>query len=177
MQILLKRYYTKDGEGATLGYFTIEDREKLNFQPICYTIERPLLHKGISNKRDDKKTANINESCCIPIGEYKVVRHSSIKFPLSFLIKEVQGRDAILIHQANWMEELLGCIATVDQIINSDKKPSGYWGFNSMEMLKKLENFIVEKAGNINKFTLKIIDNQGELVKKQLLNKNKNLVL
>ena len=177
MQILLKRYYTKDGEGATLGYFTIEDREKLNFQPICYTIERPLLHKGISNKRDDKKTANINESCCIPIGEYKVVRHSSIKFPLSFLIKEVQGRDAILIHQANWMEELLGCIATVDQIINSDKKPSGYWGFNSMEMLKKLENFIVEKAGNINEFTLKIIDNQGELVKKQLLNKNKNLVL
>jgi hypothetical protein len=106
-----------------------------------------------------------------------VVRHSSIKFPLSFLIKEVQGRDAILIHQANWMEELLGCIATVDQIINSDKKPSGYWGFNSMEILRKLENFISDKTSNINKFTLKIIDNQGELVKKQLLNKNKNLVL
>ena len=177
MEVLLKRYYTKNGEGATLGYLTIEDREQLNFQPVCYTIERPLFYKGNSNKRDDKKTATINESCCIPTGDYKVVRHSSIKFPLSFLIKEVQGRDAILIHQANWMEELLGCIATVDQIINSDKKPSGYWGFYSMEMLKKLENFIVEKAGNINKFTLKIIDNQGELVKKQLLNKNKDLVL
>ena len=177
MQILLKRYYTKNGEGATLGILTTPELDKLNFEPICYTIERPLFYKGNSNKRDDKKTATINESCCIPIGKYKVVRHSSIKFLLSFLIKEVQGRDAILIHQANWMEELLGCIATVDQIINSDKKPSGYWGFNSMEMLRKLENFIADKTSNINKFTLKIIDNQGELVKKQLLNKNKNLVL
>jgi hypothetical protein len=71
---------------------------------------------------------------------------------------------------------LLGCIATVDWIIN-DKKPSGFRGLNSMEMLKKLENFIAEKTKNVNKFKLLIIDNQGELVKKQLLNKNKNLVL
>jgi hypothetical protein len=177
MQILLKRYYTKNGDGATLGILTAPELDKLNSEPICYTIERPLFYKGNSNKRDDKKTATINESCCIPIGKYKVVKHSSVKFPLSFLIKEVQGRNAILIHQANWMEELLGCIATVDQIVNSNKKPSGYWGFNSMEMLRKLENFIADKTSNINEFTLTIIDNQGELVKKQLLNKNKNLVL
>ena len=177
MQILLKRYYTKNGDGATLGILTAPELDKLNSEPICYTIERPLFYKGNSNKRDDKKTATINESCCIPIGKYKVVKHSSVKFPLSFLIKEVQGRNVILIHQANWMEELLGCIATVDQIVNSNKKPSGYWGFNSMEMLRKLENFIADKTSNINEFTLTIIDNQGELVKKQLLNKNKNLVL
>jgi len=177
MQILLKRYYTKNGDGATLGILTAPELDKLNSEPICYTIERPLFYKGNSNKRDDKKTATINESCCIPIGKYKVVKHSSVKFPLSFLIKEVQGRNIILIHQANWMEELLGCIATVDQIVNSNKKPSGYWGFNSMEMLRKLENFIADKTSNINEFTLTIIDNQGELVKKQLLNKNKNLVL
>jgi hypothetical protein len=177
MQILLKRYYTKNGDGATLGILTAPELDKLNSEPICYTIERPLFYKGNSNKRDDKKTATINESCCIPIGKYKVVKHSSVKFPLSFLIKEVQGRNAILIHQANWMEELLGCIATVDQIVNSNKKPSGYWGFNSMEMLRKLKNFIADKTSNINEFTLTIIDNQGELVKKQLLNKNKNLVL
>jgi hypothetical protein len=177
MQILLKRYYTKNGDGATLGILTTPELDKLNSEPICYTIERPLFYKGNSNKRDDKKTATINESCCIPIGKYKVVKHSSVKFPLSFLIKEVQGRNAILIHQANWMEELLGCIATVDQIVNSNKKPSGYWGFNSMEMLRKLKNFIADKTSNINEFTLTIIDNQGELVKKQLLNKNKNLVL
>ncbi len=177
MEILLKRYYTKNGDGATLGILTAPELDKLNSEPICYTIERPLFYKGNSNKRDDKKTATINESCCIPIGKYKVVKHSSVKFPLSFLIKEVQGRNAILIHQANWMEELLGCIATVDQIVNSNKKPSGYWGFNSMEMLRKLKNFIADKTSNINEFTLTIIDNQGELVKKQLLNKNKNLVL
>lgn len=176
MDIILKRYYHKNGDGATLGYLTTEDNEKLNFQPICYTIERPLFYKGNSNKRDDKKTA-INESCCIPVGKYNVIKHSSVKFPLSFLIKGVPGRNAILIHQANWMEELLGCIATVDQIINSNKKPSGYWGFYSMEMLKKLENFIAEKTENINNFTLTIIDNEQELVKQKLLIKNTILKL
>lgn len=176
MQVLLKRYYTKNGDGATLGILTTPELDKVNFEPICYTLERPLFYKGNSNKRDDKKTP-INESCCIPIGKYKVVKHSSVKFPLSFLIKEVQGRDAILIHQANWMEELLGCIATVNQIFNSNKKPSGYWCFNSMEMLRKLENFIADKTSNINKFTLTIIDSEQELVKQKLLIKNKNLVL
>lgn len=176
IEILLKRLYTSNGNGATLGYFTTADREKLNFEPICYTIERPLFDNGISNKRDDKTTANINESCCIPIGDYDVVKTSTNKFNLAFLIKKVEGRDGILIHQANLAEQLLGCIATVDWIIN-DKKPSGFRGLNSMEMLKKLENFIAEKTKNVNKFKLLIIDNQGELVKKQLLNKNKNLVL
>ena len=178
MEILLKRYYTKNGDGATLGILTAPELDKLNSEPICYTIERPLFYKGNSNKRDDKKTATINESCCIPIGTYQVKKTFSPKFQTDlFLVLNVEGRDGIRIHTANWMEELLGCIATVDQIVNSNKKPSGYWGFNSMEMLRKLENFIADKTSNINEFTLTIIDNQGELVKKQLLNKNKNLVL
>ena len=171
MQILLKRYYTKDGEGATLGYFTIEDREKLNFQPICYTIERPLFHKGISNKRDDKKTATINESCCIPIGEYKVKKTFSPKFQENlFLVLNVDGRDGIRIHQANWMQQLHGCIAPVDWIINDKTKI--FTGLNSAESLQELHKFI---GGN--EFTLTIIDNEQELVKQKLLIKNKNLVL
>ena len=171
MQILLKRYYTKDGEGATLGYFTIEDREKLNFQPICYTIERPLFYKGISNKRDDKKTTTINESCCIPIGKYKVKKTFSPKFQENlFLVLNVDGRDGIRIHQANWMQQLHGCIAPVDWIINDKTKI--FTGLNSAESLQELHKFI---GGN--EFTLTIIDNEQELVKQKLLIKNKNLVL
>jgi hypothetical protein len=170
MQVLLKRYYTKNGDGATLGYLTIEDREKLNFQPICYTIERPLFYKGNSNKRDDKKTP-INESCCIPIGTYQVKKTFSPKFQTDlFLVLNVEGRDGIRIHQANWMQQLHGCIATVDWIINDKTKI--FTGLNSAESLKALNKFI---GGN--EFTLTIIDSEQELVKQKLLIKNKNLVL
>ena len=171
MEILLKRYYTKNGDGATLGYLTIEDREKLNFQPICYTIERPLFYKGISNKRDDKKTTTINESCCIPIGTYQVKKTFSPKFQTDlFLVLNVEGRDGIRIHQANWMQQLHGCIAPVDWIINDKNKI--FTGLNSAESLQTFHKFI---GGN--KFTLTIIDSEQELVKQKLLIKNKNLVL
>ena len=171
MEILLKRYYTKNGDGATLGILTTPELDKLNFEPICYTIERPLFYKGNSNKRDDKKTATINESCCIPIGKYKVKKTFSQKFQTNlFLVLDVSGRDGIRIHQANWMQQLHGCIATVDWIINDKSKI--FTGLNSAESLDNFHKFI---AGN--EFTLKIIDNEQELIKQKLLIKNKNLVL
>ncbi len=172
MQILLKRYYTKNGDGATLGYLTTKDREKLNDQPICYIIERPLFYKGNSNKRDDKKTT-INESCCIPIGTYQVKKTFSPKFKTDlFLVLNVDDRDGIRIHTANWMEELQGCIAPVEYIINKNNKPSGLNGLNSAESLQALNKFI---GGN--EFTLTIIDNEQELVKQKLLIKNTILKL
>jgi hypothetical protein len=170
MQLLLKRYYTKNGDGATLGILTTPELDKVNFEPICYTIERPLFYKGNSNKRDDKKTP-INESCCIPIGTYQVKKTFSPKFQTDlFLVLNVSGRDGIRIHQANWMQQLHGCIAPVDWIINDKNKI--FTGLNSAESLEALNKFI---GGN--KFTLTIIDSEQELVKQKLLIKNKNLVL
>ncbi len=171
MQLLLKRYYTKNGDGATLGILTTPELDKVNFEPICYTIERPLFYKGNSNKRDDKKTTTINESCCIPIGTYQVKKTFSPKFQTDlFLVLNVEGRDGIRIHQANWMQQLHGCIAPVDWIINDKNKI--FTGLNSAESLQELHKFI---GGN--KFTLTIIDSEQELVKQKLLIKNKNLVL
>lgn len=170
MQLLLKRYYTKNGDGATLGILTTPELDKVNFEPICYTIERPLFYKGNSNKRDDKKTP-INESCCIPIGTYQVKKTFSPKFQTDlFLVLNVEGRDGIRIHQANWMQQLHGCIAPVDWIINDKNKI--FTGLNSAESLEALNKFI---GGN--KFTLTIIDSEQELVKQKLLIKNKNLIL
>ncbi len=171
MQLLLKRYYTKNGDGATLGILTTPELDKVNFEPICYTIERPLFYKGNSNKRDDKKTTTINESCCIPIGTYQVKKTFSPKFQTDlFLVLNVSGRDGIRIHQANWMQQLHGCIAPVDWIINDKNKI--FTGLNSAESLEALNKFI---GGN--KFTLTIIDSEQELVKQKLLIKNKKLIL
>lgn len=72
------------------------------------SVERPWLNnqRGIS---------------CIPCGEYELVKHHSAKHPNSFaLVNEETGvfhfdhyaakRTAILIHVANTMDDLNGCI-------------------------------------------------------------------
>lgn len=48
---------------------------------------------------------------CIPEGEYQVVRRNSAKYGDHFHVLNVPGRDMILIHVANFVKELLGCIA------------------------------------------------------------------
>ena len=116
------------------------------------------------------RRTEINESCCINEGEYEVKKTFSPKFQENlFLVLNVDGRDGIRIHQANWMQQLHGCIAPVDWIINDKNKI--FTGLNSAESLQELHKFI---GGN--EFTLTIIDNEQELVKQKLLIKNKNLV-
>jgi len=168
MKLILNRFYTKNGDGETLGYFTTEDKEKLNFEPICYTIERPLFYKGNDNVSDNKKT-EINESCCINEGEYAVKKTFSPKFRTNlYLVLNVPNRDGIRIHQANNMYQLQGCIAPVEWIINNK---SSLLGLNSLESLNKLYSFI-----NDDNFTL-LIKSEPKLVYKQLLNKNKKLII
>jgi hypothetical protein len=48
---------------------------------------------------------------CIPAGTYKVVPRRSPKYGEHLHILDVPGRSLILIHQANYVHQLLGCIA------------------------------------------------------------------
>lgn len=89
MEIKLHRTYFKD---ATLGYLFVDTN------PIFYTIERPWL-------------GNQNNISCIPEGEYSLQPYSSPKFPEVWEVLNVPRRSAILIHAANFAEELHGCIA------------------------------------------------------------------
>lgn len=54
---------------------------------------------------------NNNRISCIPIGIYKVVRRWSKKYGNHFHVADVKGREFILIHNANYHYQLLGCIA------------------------------------------------------------------
>lgn len=63
---------------------------------------------------------NATDISCIPIGEYKCVWTPSARFKRNtYRLENVAGRDAILIHSANWMGDkdkgkicqLNGCIA------------------------------------------------------------------
>lgn len=54
---------------------------------------------------------NEKRKSCIPEGTYKCTPRSSPKYGNHFLVNNVPGRDAILIHVGNFKSDLLGCIA------------------------------------------------------------------
>ena len=92
MVLLLNRTYFPEGTQGVLEW---------NGTVVCHTIELPWL-------------GNQKRISCIPEGEYILQKRFSPKFQWHLHLKNVTGRDLILIHPANDAKtELLGCIATV----------------------------------------------------------------
>ena len=92
MVLVLKRTYFPEGTQGVLEW---------NGTLVCYTIELPWL-------------GNQKRISCIPEGEYILQKRFSPKFQWHLHLKNVPGRDLILIHPANDAKmELLGCIAPV----------------------------------------------------------------
>lgn len=58
---------------------------------------------------------------CIPKGTYIVKKRWSKKYGDHFHITDVEGREWILIHAANYSRQLLGCIAVGDAHVDIDK--------------------------------------------------------
>ncbi len=48
---------------------------------------------------------------CIPAGTYSMIKHTSPKFGPCYWIQNVPGRSEILVHPANFVRQLRGCIA------------------------------------------------------------------
>jgi len=82
---------------------------------------------------------NKSNISCIPKGSYKVVKRHSEKFKNHFHILDVENRDFILIHNANFYTELRGCIAIGSdlQYLNTDNEIDVV---NSINTLKELYN-------------------------------------
>ncbi len=98
---------------ATIG--TMVDQE--TGKHICKTLERP----NRNNQRDNKATKE-NESSCIPEGLYVCKKYSSPKYPDTWEITGVPNRDKILFHTANYIDQLLGCVATATTIQDMNPK-------------------------------------------------------
>ncbi len=101
MDILISRYaYTKEG---TFGVLNVVDQDRTIYQ--CLTVERPWLN-------------NEARVSCIPEGAYKlnfresgiVNRTSRGEFTSGYEIAGVRDRSYIMIHIANSMEDLQGCV-------------------------------------------------------------------
>lgn len=95
MVLVLNRTYFPEGTQGTLEW---------NGTLVCYTIELPWLN-------------NQKRVSCVPEGEYILQQRYSPKFKWHLHLKNVPGRDLILIHPANdAQKELLGCIAPVTKL-------------------------------------------------------------
>lgn len=106
MKKLYINRFSDDGV-QTLGKMFIQDGDIKLFE--CCTLELPW-------KGNQKKIS------CIPVGEYDVVKRVTESHGHHFHITHVPSRDFILIHSANYVNELLGCVApgSAHQDINKD---------------------------------------------------------
>ncbi len=88
----------------------------LTNKPICLSLEKPWKN----NKPFES---------CIPLGIYKLVKYRK---PRQFQLLNVPNRTYILIHIANWIKQLKGCIAP-----GSEFSPKGV--LNSSKAMSKIE--------------------------------------
>ena len=95
MYIKIQRIQKNDYQ--CLGILTVYDNNDYPFWE-CRTLELP-----------DKD--NQSRVSCIPLGTYTVVKRKSVKFKDHFHVLDVPGRDLILLHNANFVRQLLGCVA------------------------------------------------------------------
>jgi hypothetical protein len=179
MELVLRRIYTNNGDlkieknkvlGGTIGYI----HKKFDPTPLFLTLERPLFTKGKTNQRDLKITS-INESTCIPIGRYEIEMTYSKTFDKQlYLIKNVIDRLAIRTHEANVIDQLLGCIAlgySLKQNVNFLRKGSDisinyqYFLSESKKAVEGFHNLLKEK----NAF-LEIVDDNQKLTQKTIEN-------
>lgn len=107
-QIILERFCYSDA--VTLGNMRLDGG-----QEIC-TLERPWL---------DGMPGGVSRESCVPDGEYELVPHTRQNGDEVFALRnpdchvyytedergDKPGRFLILIHSANWVSQIVGCIA------------------------------------------------------------------
>ncbi len=95
MEVKIDRIFSS--EDQTLGIMTLYDDNKFPFWE-CRTLELP--------DRENQRRIS-----CIPKGEYTCIKRWSEKYGDHFHILDVPDRDTILVHNANYVRQLLGCVA------------------------------------------------------------------
>lgn len=94
MQMLIVR--NNKSEIQSLGNLFVFD--DTGIKANCKTLELP--------DKDNQRRIS-----CFPEGQYTVVKRYSEKYGNHFHILDVPNRDYILIHAANYVRQLLGCVA------------------------------------------------------------------
>lgn len=124
----IKRFFKCDKQ--VLGSMTLFDKHSFPFFELR-TLELP-------DKGNKKRVS------CIPCGVYWVEKRWSEKYGDHFHITDVEGREWILIHSANFFRQLLGCIAV--GFSHTDIDGDGYRDVTSSKAaLKKLNELLPQR--------------------------------
>lgn len=121
MKAILSRTYSPT---ETKGSFFLFDGEAIVFKGK--TLELP-------------NNGNQRMVSCIPEGIYDVIRWHSDKFGDCFLVTNVPGREAILIHIGNYTTDTKGCILVGDYFSDLNSDGNIDVGDSTKAMLKLLK--------------------------------------
>ena len=123
---LIRIAYIPDGTFGVL----FDDRT-----PFCLTLERPWV--------DNRKSES-----CIPLGFYRCEKVKSPKFWITFEVKAVPQRSAILFHKGNLMDDSHGCIIVGEEygVLEGQNAilASGRAFTEFMDRLKDQDHFYLE---------------------------------
>ena len=137
MKLLLRREPKQPSHDCTLGLLFLADLSLVSLErPWVPSAECRGGTKGIS---------------CVPVGTYRLVRHNSDAHPMTWaLVNEdldvahfqAPGdrrvlRTAVLLHPANWVFELRGCIAPGTRAGLGER---GYQVYDSRKAMKMLQD-------------------------------------
>jgi len=117
-------------ESGVFGVFLIDNK------PFCITCEETWLN-------------NQPQVSCIPAGVYQVEKYSGTKYKDVWLVKNVPGRSAILIHNGNNEGNTAGCILVGKYFQDIEGKTNI---LGSVETLDRLRKILPRQ------FTLEIVD-------------------
>jgi hypothetical protein len=104
-------------EKGTFGVWTLDEI------PLCVTCEDPW--------RDNKFQVS-----CIPVGTYKVVKRTSLKYKTHWHVLDVPDRDLILIHGGNTINDTMGCILVGRSFSKLGNLPSVVQSQDALDMLR-----------------------------------------
>ena len=91
----------------------------------------------------------------IPTQQYICKRYSSDKYPDTFQIMDVPGRDKVLIHSGNWIENTEGCILLAEHF--RKLKVNGQAKRGILNSGKTFDKFMKTMYG-INIFSLTVVE-------------------
>lgn len=132
----IRRLHQPDAIAPTFGHL-VDDDETI----VCCTMELPWHD-------------NEPQISCIPPGKYTCKRRPSPHFQCDvFEIRGVPGRSLILLHPANYIRELRGCVALGESF--ADLNADGVTDLASSR--KAFEAFMASKAG-VSTFVLDVLN-------------------
>lgn len=117
MKVVLHR--NENTDDGVFGVLSVDGK------PVCVTLE-------------EKWRNNIKQNSCIPAGSYTVSKYSGTKYQDVWIVENVPGRDAILIHWGNTNDNTAGCILAGQYFADFGPKRGVANSRATIEMLRKV---------------------------------------